>query len=190
MIRDYLHVLKNLPGILARIERDLASKASTASVDTLRYTVGRKADQTYVTKLAETASDRLSKTVALDDHNVVISIINERLSERPTHADIVLVKEELGVRLDGVEREIETLALNAVKTGEPNLKTLSVNVDTSAVSDTLDVLRDLVDRGEITPKEGNARLAAIGEGILPPLGHTGIIITKARKPRAPKGGAK
>ena len=115
MIRDYLHVLKNLPGILARINSELEGKASTASVDALRYTVGRKADQTYVTKLAEAASDRLSKTVALDDHNVVISIINERLSERPTHADIVLVKEELGVRLDGVEREIETLALNAVK---------------------------------------------------------------------------
>lgn len=103
MIRDYLHVLKNLPGILARINSELEGKASTASVDALRYTVGRKADQTYVTKLAEAASDRLSKTVALDDHNVVISIINERLSERPTHADIVLVKEELGVRMDKLE---------------------------------------------------------------------------------------
>lgn len=115
MIRDYLHVLKNLPGILARINSELEGKASTASVDALRYTVGRKADQTYVTKLAEAASDRLSKTVALDDHNVVISIINERLSERPTMADLSQAKIDLGVRIDGVEREIETLALNAVK---------------------------------------------------------------------------
>lgn len=121
MIRDYLHVLKNLPGILARINSELEGKASTASVDALRYTVGRKADQTYVTKLAEAASDRLSKTVALDDHNVVISIINERLSERPTMADLSQAKIDLGVRIDGLEAEIETLALNAVKTGEPNL---------------------------------------------------------------------
>lgn len=118
MIRDYLHVLKNLPGILARINSELEGKASTASVDALRYTVGRKADQTYVTKLAEAASDRLSKTVALDDHNVVISIINERLSERPTMADLSQAKIDLGVRIDGLEAEIETLALNAVKTGQ------------------------------------------------------------------------
>ena len=120
MIRDYLHVLKNLPGILARINSELEGKASTASVDALRYTVGRKADQTYVTKLAEAASDRLSKTVALDDHNVVISIINERLSERPTHADIVLVKEELGLRLDVLEAPI-MIGPVIEKTGEPNL---------------------------------------------------------------------
>ena len=118
MIRDYLHVLKNLPGILARINSELEGKASTASVDALRYTVGRKADHTYVTKLAEAASDRLSKTVALDDHNVVISIINERLSERPTMADLSQAKIDLGVRIDGLEAEIETLALNAVKTGQ------------------------------------------------------------------------
>ena len=118
MIRDYLHVLTNLPGILARINSELEGKASTASVDALRYTVGRKADQTYVTKLAEAASDRLSKTVALDDHNVVISIINERLSERPTMADLSQAKIDLGVRIDGLEAEIETLALNAVKTGQ------------------------------------------------------------------------
>ena len=115
MIRDYLHVLKNLPGILARINSELEDKASKASVDALRYTVGRKADQTYVTKLAEAASDRLSKTVALDDHNVVISIINERLSERPTMADLSQAKIDLGVRIDGLEAEIETLALNAAK---------------------------------------------------------------------------
>ncbi len=115
MIRDYLHVLKNLPGILARINSELEGKASTASVDALRYTVGRKADQTHVTKLAEAASDRLSKTVALDDHNVVISIINERLSERPTMADLSQAKIDLGVRIDGLEAEIETLALNAAK---------------------------------------------------------------------------
>ena len=84
-------------------------------MDALRYTVGRKADQTYVTKLAEAASDRLSKTVALDDHNVVISIINERLSERPTMADLSQAKIDLGVRIDGLEAEIETLALNAAK---------------------------------------------------------------------------
>jgi hypothetical protein len=133
MIRDYLTAFARLPMILARLESELQSKASSASVDALRYTVGRKADQTHVTKLTEAASDRLSKTVALDDHNVVISIINERLSERPTHADIVLVKEEIGLRIDGlvddlatevIDRahadgelgaEIDTLALNAVK---------------------------------------------------------------------------
>ena len=98
MSRNYLHVLKNLPGILARINSELEGKASKASVDALRYTVGRKADTNFVVNLSE--------------------IINERFSERPTHADIVLVKEELGVRIDRVEREIETLALNAVKTGQ------------------------------------------------------------------------
>lgn len=163
MIRDYLHVLKNLPGILARINSELQGKASTASVDALRYTVGRKADQTYVTKLAEAASDRLSKTVSLDDHNVVISIINERLSERPTHADIVLVKEELGVRMD----KLEATLLPAVKTGESNLygEIELVDLETMEVTATIPATKAEYEFAEKAA-------------------------TKARKPRAPKGGAK
>lgn len=101
MIARYFHIIRNLPGILDRIERELGSKATKASVDTLRFTVTKKADTEFVVNLS--------------------GIINERFAERPTMADLSQAKIDLGVRIDGVEREVETLALNAVKTGEPNL---------------------------------------------------------------------
>lgn len=91
MIRNYLHIFTNLPGILARINSELEGKASKASVDTLRHTVGKKADQDHVSKLAEIAV--------------------ERFRDRPTHADLSQAKIDLGVRLDRLEAIIEKTGL-------------------------------------------------------------------------------
>lgn len=122
---NYIHILKNLPGILNRLETELQSKAAKSSVDTLRYTVTKKADVEFVVNLS--------------------GIINERLNERPTHADIVILKSDLGARLDVLESQVapaapsanlrqdirssianavanvEAAMLNAEKTGEPSL---------------------------------------------------------------------
>lgn len=91
MIRNYLHIFTNLPGILARINSELEGKASKASVDTLRHTVGKKADHDHVTKLAEIAV--------------------ERFRDRPTLADLSQAKIDLGVRLDRLEAIIEKTGL-------------------------------------------------------------------------------
>lgn len=91
MIRNYFHVFTNLPGILARINGELEGKASKASLDALRYTVGRKADQEHVSKLAEIAV--------------------ERFRDRPTNADLSQTRIDLGVRLDRLEAIIEKTGL-------------------------------------------------------------------------------
>lgn len=43
-MRNYIHIIKNLPGILARIESELQSKASSTSVAALTARLGQKAD--------------------------------------------------------------------------------------------------------------------------------------------------
>ncbi len=91
MIRNYLHIFTNLPGILARINSELEGRASKASVDTLRHTVGKKADQDHVSKLAEIAV--------------------ERFRDRPTQADLSQTRIDLGVRLDRLEAIIEKTGL-------------------------------------------------------------------------------
>lgn len=97
-MRNYFHVFTNLPGILARIERELEGKASKASVDALRYTVGKKADQYWVGDLVKTQIEKNNE-------------FRERFADRPTLADLSQTKIDLGVRLDRLEAIIEKTGL-------------------------------------------------------------------------------
>lgn len=97
-MRNYFHVFTNLPGILARIERELEGKASKASVDALRYTVGKKADQYWVGDLVKTQIEKNNE-------------FRERFADRPTLADLSQAKIDLGVRLDRLEAVIEKTGL-------------------------------------------------------------------------------
>ncbi|MGQ2972044.1 MAG: hypothetical protein ACT6QM_05915 [Brevundimonas mediterranea] len=189
MIARYFHILRNLPGILDRIERELGSKATKASVDTLRFTVTKKADVEFVVNLS--------------------GIINERFAERPTHADIVLVKEEIGLRIDGLEKEVETLAFNsvlaefdadmaatkaeiealdAVKTGEPNLLS-PLELRAVPTGHYLHDLAEQIDAASadfVGGKNDTATFVKTSE-VTEPLT---IKVKAPKKPRAPKGGGK
>lgn len=189
MIRNYLHIFTNLPGILARINSELEGKASKASLDALRYTVGRKADTNFVVSLSE--------------------IINERFAERPTHADIVLVKEEIGVRLElleavqpkvvsPTEEEFQAALatmLPAEKTGEPSFHTLfGERIEDKAVIETISALQaDHMARGKFLSVETIEDATGVKVDFDKPFGQRVTLptsIKKDRKPRTPKGGAK
>lgn len=167
MIRRYFHILRNLPGILDRIERELGSKATKASVDTLRFTVTKKADVEFVVNLS--------------------GIINERFAERPTHADIVLVKEEIGVRLEVLEAgviqangEDDDINVNLDPKGKGGVSVCGsklVNVANGEAA------TDAVNRGQMD--------AAIYEALnavkTVPATDITHLVQKVRAPRKPKG---
>lgn len=88
-MRNYIHVIKNLPGILARIERELQGKASTASV-------GHGVGQCQI------------RMNGLHDR---LSTVETRLADRPTNADLSQTRIDLGVRLDRLEAIIEKTGL-------------------------------------------------------------------------------
>lgn len=88
-MRNYVHVIKNLPGIIARIERELQGKASTASV-------GHGVGQCQI------------RMNGLHDR---LSTVETRLTSRPTLADLSQAKIDLGVRLDRLEAVIEKTGL-------------------------------------------------------------------------------
>lgn len=151
-MKNYIQTLLNLPAILARIERKLAVVASEVSEARTEYHPSLGSRITGIT-------------------NIMGGRIDERLADRPTHADIVLVKEEIGVRLD----KLEAQALPAVKTGEPPLGgTVRIGWDMAAgdgATFMTTVKESVVD--------GQTHREATGQSIK---------ITKARKPRKPKGG--
>lgn len=135
-MRNYIHIFKNLPGILARIERELQGKAS-ASV------VGHGVGQCQI------------RMNGLHDR---LSTVEDRLSDRPTLADLSQAKIDLGVRLDRLEAIIE-------KTG---LADLATTLDQIAADQPEPGLRESI-RETIAKATANVDAA------------------KARKPRAPKG---
>lgn len=139
MIRDYLHIFTNLPGILARIERELEGKASTASV-------GHGVGQCQI------------RMNGLHDR---LSTVETRLTSRPTHADLSQTRIDLGVRLDRLEAIIE-------KTG---LADLATTLDQIAADQPEPGLRESI-RETIAKAQANVDAAKV---------------TKARKPKAPKG---
>lgn len=186
MIRNYLHIFTNLPGILARINSELEGKASKASVDTLRHTVGKKADQDHVSKLAEIAV--------------------ERFRDRPTHADLSQAKIDLGVRLDRLKAIIEKTGLADLATTldqiaadqpepEPGLRE-SIRETIAKAKSNLEAVKTgepslPVFIGDAPAVAGSIRYVDPRNNTFggPDLGLTSKV-SKARKPRAPKGGAK
>lgn len=129
-MRTYIHTLLNLPGILARLERELQSKAS-------------------------------STVVAYDNARFAgsLEIVQARLADRPTQADLSQTRIDLGVRLDRLEAIIE-------KTGLADLATTLAEI---AADGPEPGLRESI-RETIAKATANVDAA------------------KARAPRKPKGG--
>lgn len=84
MIARYFHILKNLPGILNRLETELQSKATKASVDTLRFTVTKKADVEFVVNLSGIINERLDTKVNANDLTALHSLLGGRLDALET----------------------------------------------------------------------------------------------------------
>lgn len=89
-MRNYIHIIKNLPGILARIESELQSKASSTSVAALTARLGQKADIKATGDTMARIADELEAT-------------QDRLADRPTKADLTIATSDLGARLDKLE---------------------------------------------------------------------------------------
>lgn len=140
----------NLAGILNRIETELCRKASTAEVGVLTARLNAKADTKATGVTLATLEARL---------NTLEGIIGGKA----TIADLSQAKIDLGVRIDDLEKEVETLALNAVKTelsGDREAHTL----DLAALDRVIQSSRPVAD-----------------------IDH---LVKAPKKPRAPKGGGK
>ena len=160
-IKSYCHILANLPAILARLERELAIKASAASL-------GLNTGQCQI------------RINGLQDR---VTDLETRMATRVTRADLTIVESDLGARLEALELDYvrsdvrteelrasirNTIAnavanVEAVKTGEPNLYGEFELVD-------------LEGGPSVTIPANKAEAEFFDKA------------AKARKPRAPKGG--
>ena len=111
-IKSYCHILANLPGILARLERELQSKPSatsvamnSAAIASLHTRLNAKPTQADLTALHSLMGGRLDTLEAQVGSQV--STANLRQDIRSSIANAVA--------------NVEAAKLNAEKTGEPNL---------------------------------------------------------------------
>lgn len=191
---------------LDRIESDLASKASSLALTATRAELGATRRD-----LKTLQGDVL---VFQDGNNVAISLINERLSDRPTRGDLTIVASDLGARLELVETyqaaleasaeatraSIRSTISNAVasveahKTGEPSLaEALAANLQ-AYVSEPVEISANL-DPTETVAFIEDLRVKVMTGDLTPNQARAEIgkaplpkVTAKARKLRAPKAG--
>lgn len=163
-MRNYIHILRNLPGILKRLEDELRGKASAASVSALcadmnslnRRLADRptKADLTIVEGDLGARIEKLEATTSRDELRQ-----NIRASIERAKADVAKAN-DLNAEPTGGPNLMDMLAkVKAEKAGKPKvsealkgLKTVDVTVDGKA-SDTKPKLQ----RKPRTPKGGGAK---------------------------------
>lgn len=162
---------------LDRIESELASKASSLALTATRAELGATRRD-----LKTLQGDVL---VFQDGNNVAISLINERLSDRPTRGDLTIVASDLGARLELVENYQAALEASAEETRASIRSTISNAV--ASVEATKTGEANLVER-LATMKMEPVKL----DGMVTTAGLSTVEakVAKPRKPRAPKGGAK
>ncbi len=198
-IQRYFTALFAKVNQLDRIESDLASKASSLALTATRAELGATRRD-----LKALQGDVL---VFQDGNNVAISLINERLSDRPTRGDLTIVASDLGARLELVENyqaaleasaeetraSIRSTISNAVanveaaKTGEPNLRKALFDQGGIALEIRGDRTAKMV---AIDPYDEAASARAEAYNLIAERQNTEAKVAKPRKPRAPKGGAK
>lgn len=169
-MRNYIHIIRNLPGILKRLESEIQGKASASSVSALCADMN---------SLNRRLADRPTKA----DLTIVEGDLGARIEKlEAAFANTGPTGEDLRTKLVGMveaarQRSIAN-DLNAEKTGGPNLKDVLAQVKAEKAAGE-------VKAGKKTP---NAARKALG---LDPMATGNVPVTKSPKlSRKPKGGGK
>lgn len=153
-MRNYIHTLLNLPGILARIERELQGKASSAAVTALNARLVNRPTTGDLTILRSDLESRVEKLEAT-----------------------LLPAEKTGEANLG-----ELPAFNGNHATESNVfATLSATIDPTETVGFVDDLRDQVMNGKITPNQARE---ALGKAPMPKVeGKVTKALKKPRAPK-------
>lgn len=112
-IKSYCHILAKLPGILARLERELQGKASamsvamnSASINSLENRVATKPNQADLTAL----------------HSILGGRLDTLEAQVGPAAPTANLRREIRSSIANAVANVEAAKLEAMKTGEPNFR--------------------------------------------------------------------
>lgn len=177
-MRNYIHILRNLPGILKRLEDELRGKASASSVTVLCADMN---------SLNRRLADRPTKAD--------LTIVEGDLGARIEKLEATTSRDELRQNIRAsIERAKDDVAkandLNAEPTGGPNLMDMLAKVKAEKIADE-------VQNGKMTPNAARKALTLATYGQDNPSPKSKAVcrivtdkLKKPRKPKAPKGGGK